>query len=201
MGWFRMKKCLLILMIISLLIAALPVLAQDDMLDKTYVSPDNLFSFNYPGTWKFVVEMDGTATVWDKDTTMYVYGPAQIAARAWGMDDPVSMVERIMARWGKAGDDVSAVQTVTVGSHLAALGYYVHDGYPGLLMIIDFGDGSLGGIEAVGNRNEGVILGEKTALALAESLNVVPGVSVEMSPGDLNNAWLDAINDLAPGSN
>ena len=196
-----MKRCLLVLVIIGLLIAALPALAQDDMLDKTYVSPDDLFSFNYPGAWKFVVEMDGTASVWDKDTSVYVYGPAQIAARAWGTDDPVSMVERIMTRWEKAGDDVSAVQVLTVGSHPAALGYYVHDGYPGLLMIIDFGDGSLGGIEAVGNRNGGVILGEKTVQAMAESLDVVPGVSVEMSAGDLNNAWLDAINDLAPGSN
>ena len=196
-----MKRCLLVLVIFSLLITALPVLAQDDTLDKTYVSPDNLFSFNYPGTWKFMVEMDGTASVWNKDTSVYVYGPAQIAARAWGVDDPVSMVERIMTRWEKDGDEVSVVQTVTVGSHPAALGYYEHDGYPGLLMIIDFGDGSLGGIEAVGNRNEGIIWGQTTILAIAASLNVVPGVSVEMSPGDLNNAWLDAINGLAPGSN
>ena len=197
-----MKKCLLVLVITSLLIAALPVaLAQDEMLDKTYVSQDSLFTFDYPGEWKFAVDMDGTAVVWNKDTTVYVYGPEQVAGRDWGTGGPVVMVERIMARWGKDGDEVSAAQELDNAPRAAAMGYYVHDAYPGLLMIIELSDGALGGIEAVGNQGERVILGQDTALAIAESLDVMPGASYEMSTGDLNSAWLDAVNELASGSN
>jgi hypothetical protein len=52
-----------------------------------------------------------------------------------------------------------------------------------------------GGIEAVGNQGERFILGEDTALAIAESLDEMPGASYEMSTGDLNEAWLDAVNE------
>jgi hypothetical protein len=196
-----MKKCLSVLVIISLLIAALPALAQDEALDKTYVSQDGLFTFDYPGGWRFAVDLDGTAMVWNKDTTVYIYGPKQVAMRDWGMGEPVAMVERIMTRWGRAGDEVSAVQELSGAPRAAALGYYVHDAYPGLLMIIELSDSSLAGIEAVGNHGEHVILGEEMALAIAESLDVVAGAPHEMNTGDLNGAWLDAINELTPGSN
>ena len=75
-----MKRFLSVLVIISLLIAALPALAQDDTLDKTYVSQDGVFTFDYPGDWTFAVDVDGTAVVWDKNTTVYIYGPEQVAA-------------------------------------------------------------------------------------------------------------------------
>jgi hypothetical protein len=196
-----MKRFLSVLVIISLLIAALPALAQDETLDKTYVSQDGVFTFDYPGGWTFAVDMDGTAVVWNKNTTVYIYGPEQVAARNWGMGEPVATVERIMTRWGRAGDEVSAVQELPDMARAAALGYYVHDAYPGLLMIVALSDGSLGGIEAVGNRGERVILGEDMVLAIAASLDVVPGAVHELNAGDLNGAWQDAINELTPGSN
>jgi hypothetical protein len=196
-----MKRFLSVLVITSLLIAALPALAQGEILDKTYVSHDGVFTFDYPGAWKFAIDMDGTAVVWNKNTTVYVYGPEQVAARNWGTGEPVATVERIMSRWGRAGDEVSAVQELPGTARAAALGYYVHDAYPGLLVIIELSDGSLGGIEAVGNQGERVILDEDMALAIAASLDVMPGAVHELNAGDLNNAWLEAINELTPGSN
>jgi hypothetical protein len=196
-----MKRFLSALVILSILIAALPALAQGETLDKTYVSHDDVFTFDYPGEWKFAVDIDGTAVVWNKNTTVYVYGPEQVAARNWGMGEPVATVERIMTRWSRAGDEVSAVQELPGMARAAALGYYVHDAYPGLLMIVELSDGSLGGIEAVGTQGERVILGEDMALAIAETLDVMPGAMHELNAGDLNGAWLEAINELTPGSN
>ena len=117
------------------------------------------------------------------------------------MGEPVAMVERLMTRWSQAGDEVSAVQELPDMARMVALGTYVHDGYPGLLLIVELSDGSVGGIEAVGNQGEHVILGEEMALAIAKSLDVVPGALHELNTGDLNGAWLGAISELSPGSN
>jgi hypothetical protein len=53
-----MKRFLSALVILSILIAALPALAQGETLDKTYVSHDDVFTFDYPGEWKFAVDID-----------------------------------------------------------------------------------------------------------------------------------------------
>jgi hypothetical protein len=193
-----MKKCLFVLAIIVLLIAALPVLAQEE-LDETYVSKDGTLSFAYPSEWKLEVDLDGTMVVYDDNTTVYIYSPAQVFARGWRMDDPVRMVNAVITEWGREGDEVSEVKALKIGGRCAAMGHYIHEEYPGFLLLVKLSDGSLGGIEAIGNKGAQEILGERTALAIAGTLDVSEGAV--LTPFDLNQAWLDAISALQPGSN
>jgi hypothetical protein len=192
-----MKRCLFVLAIVVLLIAALPVLAQEK-LDETYVSKDGTLSFDYPSEWKLEVDMDGTMVVYDDNTTVYIYSPAQIVFRGWRLDDPVKMVNAIITEWGREGDEVSEVIVLKSDGRCAAMGYYIHDEYPGFLLLVTLSDGSLGGIEAVGNQGETQIMGEDVALAIADSLDVTG--AGEVNPLDPNGAWLGAISDLQPGS-
>jgi hypothetical protein len=193
-----MKKCLFVLAIVVLLIAALPVLAQEK-LDETYVSKDGTLSFDYPSEWKLEVDMDGTMVVYDNNTTVYIYSPAQLVMRGWRLDDPVKMVNAIITEWGREGDEVSEVIALKSNERCAAMGYYIHDEYPGFLLLVKLSDGSLGGIEAIGNRGEEQIMGEDVALAIAGTLDVTG--AGEVNPFDLNDAWLGAISALQPGSN
>jgi hypothetical protein len=193
-----MKKCLFVLAIVALLIVALPVLAQEE-LDEIYVTADGTLLFAHPSEWKFEVDMDGTMVVFDKNTTIYIYSPDQIIGRGWLMSDPVQMVNAILTEWSREGDEVSEVIALESNGRSAAMGYYIHEGYPGLLLLVKLSDGSLGGIEAVGNQGETQILGEATALAIADTLDVIEGNV--MTTAGLNQAWLDTISALEPGTN
>jgi hypothetical protein len=191
-----MKKCLLVLALAALLIGVLPVVAQED-LDETYVAKDGTFTFDYPGTWDIEIN-DDVVIVYNDLMDVYVYGPATVESWDWGTSDPVEILQGIADQWASDdGYEVGNVKALTLDGRDGAYVNYMEDTTPGMVVAVTLPDGSLAVIDVIGQDGDKDIADRDTALAIAETIDVVfGGAPVTLTLKDYDSGYRDAVTEL-----